>query len=258
MRDQDLDSIEEKYNQVKAFIATLGKINEEFNTEQGITEDYSGPFRKLYELQNLVADVRNNLISFLVRHLNTELCPNVTISEEDIEKELTEKFGKLGFSAHFIHHHIQANFVTRSDMLSHEEILTKARYLLPTIWGCHGRKELTLDDILKGRKLVLNAYMESYSSNSRDGLTALEKLVKIVLDEQDPTAVSADQISTVYWHNTGDDYYRTRELQDKNIEKVRAYKNNKFLIYFKDEEKAQKVAQALLRDGQGKEEIKND
>lgn len=244
MRELNLDGIKEKYNQVKAFMGTLGKISRDFNTEQGITDDYAGPFNQRDDLQRLVAEIRKNLISFLVRQLNTELCPNVTISEDDIEKELTEKFGELGFSAHFIHHHIQANFVTRSVILSYQEILTKARYLLPTFWNSHERREPTLDDILEGRKLSVRAYMNSYSSNSRDGLTALEKLVKIILDDEDPTRVSADQISTVY--NTGDDSYGVRELQDKNIEKVRAHKNNKFLVYFKDEEKAQKVAQALL------------
>ncbi|GAJ16393.1 unnamed protein product, partial [marine sediment metagenome] len=80
----------------------------------------------------------------------------------------------------------------------------------------------------------------------RDGLTALEKLVKIVLDDEDPTTVTGHKISTIYWQNTGDEYYRTNELEDKNIEKVRAHKNNKFLVYFTDEEKARKVAQALL------------
>lgn len=248
MREVNLDGIEEKYNQVKAFMGTLGTINREFNTEQGITDDYRGPFHKGYELENLIADVRKNLISFLVQKLNTELCPNVTIIASDIDKQLTEKFGELGFSADFIHHHIQANFVTRSAALSEEEILTKARHLLPILWDHSERKKLTLDDILKGRKLVLNAYMESYYANSRDGLTALEKLVKIVLDDEDPTTVSADKISTIYWQKTGDDYYRTHELQDKNIEKVRAHKNNKFLIYFKDEEKARKVATALLEE----------
>ncbi len=246
MREVNPDSIEEKYNQVKAFMGTLGKINREFNTEQGITEDYAGPFRQLHELESLVKEVRKNLIYFLVRHLNTELCPNVTISEEDIEKQLTEKFGELGFSAHFIHHHIQANFVTRSDALSREEILTKARHLLPSRWDNHGRRKPTLDELVKGRKLTLQAYMDSYYPNSRDGLTALEKLAKIVLDDEDPTTVSADKISTIYWQKTGDDYYRTHELQGKNIEKVRAHKNHKFLIYFTDEEKARKVAQALL------------
>ena len=250
MREVNLDGIEEKYNQVKAFMGTLGKINEEFNTEQGITEDYLGPFNKGYELQNLIAEMRKNLISFLVQKLNTQLCPNVTISEEDIEKQLTQKFGELGFSAHFIHHHIQANFVTRSDALSHQEILTKARYLLPSLRDNHGRREPTLDDILKGRKLILNAFIESCYPNSREGLTALEKFAKIVLDDEDPTTVSADEISTIYWHKTGDDYYRTYELQDKNIEKVRAHKNNKFLVYFTDEEKARKVAKALLREEQ--------
>ncbi|GAI27073.1 unnamed protein product, partial [marine sediment metagenome] len=95
MREVTLDSIEEKYNQVKAFMGTLGKISRDFNTEQGITEDHSGPFNQRYDLERLVAETRKNLIYFLVRQLNTELCPNVTISEEDIEKQLTEKFGEL-------------------------------------------------------------------------------------------------------------------------------------------------------------------
>jgi len=248
MREVNLNSIEEKYNQVKAFMGTLGKISREFNTEQGIAEDYSGPFNQRYDLERLVAEIRKNLIHFLVGQLNSELCPNVTISASDIDKLLTEKFGELGFSAHFILHHIQANFVTRSAALSQEEILTKARYLVPSRWDNHGQRKSTLDELVKGRKLTVQAYMDSYYPNSRDGLTALEKLVKIVLDDENPTTVSADEISTIYWQKTGDDYYRTHELQDKNIEKVRAHKNNKFLVYFKDEEKARKVAKALLRE----------
>jgi len=248
MREVNLNGIEEKYNQVKAFMGTLGQINHDFNTEQGITEDYLGPFNQRHELERLVADVRKNLISFLVEKLNAQLCPNVTINASDIEKQLTEKFGELGFSADFIHHHIQANFVTRSATLSYEEILTKAKYLLPSLWDNHGRRKLTLDELVKGRKLVLNAFIESCYPNSREGLTALEKFAKIVLDDEDPTRVSSDEISTIYWHKRGDDYYRTYELQDKNIDKVRAYKNNKFLIYFKDEEKARKVATALLEE----------
>ena len=250
MREVNLDGIEEKYNQVKAFMGTLGKISQEFNEEQGIGEEYLGPFNQRYDLERLVGEIRKNLIHFLVGQLNTELCPNVTISASDLEKQLTEKFGELGFSAHFIHHHIEANFVTRSHALSQEEILTKARHLLPTIWDNHGRRKPTLDELVKGRKLTLQAYMESYYPNSRDGLTALEKLAKIVLDHEDPTTVSADKISTIYWQKTGDDYYRTHELQDKNIEKVRAHKNNKFLVYFKNEDKARKVAEALLREKQ--------
>jgi len=250
MREVNLDGIEEKYNQVKAFMGTLGKISREFNTEQGITEDYAGPFNQRYDLERLVAEIRKNLISFLVQKLNSELCPNVTINSSDIDKLMSEKFGELGFSAHFIHHHIQANFITRSDTLSREEILTKARHLLPSRWDNHGRRKPTLDELVKGRKLTLQAYMESYYPNSRDGLTALEKLAKIVLDDEDPTTVSADEISTIYWQKTGDDYYRTHELQDKNIEKVRAHKNNKFLIYFRDGEKARKVAKALLGEEQ--------
>ncbi|MBA7716933.1 hypothetical protein ES703_126018 [subsurface metagenome] len=246
MREVNLDGIEEKYNQVKAFMGTLGKISREFNEDQGITEDYSGPFNQRYDLERLVAEIRKNLIHFLVGQLNTELCPNVTISASDIDKLMSEKFGELSFSAHFIHRHIQANFATRSDALSREEILTKARHLVPSRWDNHGRRKSTLEELVKGRKLTLQAYMDSYYPNSRDGLTALEKLAKIILDDEDPTTVSADEISTIYWHKTGDDYYRTYDLQDKNIEKVRAHKNNKFLVYFRDEEKARQVAQALL------------
>lgn len=247
MREVNLDGIDEKYQGVKAFIKTLGQINEEFNSEQGITEDYLGPFNKGYELQSLIAEVRKNLIWFLAEKLNRQLCPNVTVSPTEIEKKLTEKFGELGFNADFIYRYVQTNFVTRSATLSREEILEKARYLLPTLWGEYGRRKLTPEDILKGRKLILTAYMDSYYPNSHDGLIAVEKLVKIVLDNEDPATVTADGIASIYWQLRGDELYRTRELRDSNIEKVRAYKNNKFLIYFKDEEKAQKVAKTLLR-----------
>ncbi len=248
MREVTLDGIEEKYQEAKAFIGTLGQINRQFNLQQGITEDHLGPFNKGYELHRLIAQVRKDLIWFLVKKFNGQFCPNVTIDPSEIEKQLTEKFGELGFSADFIHHYIQANFVTCSVALSREEILEKARHLLPTLWADHGRREPTLDDILKGRKLILNAYMDSYASNTREGLTALGKLAKIVLDHEDPTTVTGDEISSIYWQLSGDEFYRTHELHNSNIEKVRAHKNNKFLVYFKDEEKARKAATALLRE----------
>ncbi|GAH54721.1 unnamed protein product, partial [marine sediment metagenome] len=59
--------------------------------------------------------------------------------------------------------------------------------------------------------------------------------------------VTANGLSSIYWQLRGDELYRIRELNDSNVEKVRAYKNHKFLIYFKDEEKALKVAKALLK-----------
>lgn len=244
MKDLNLNSIEEKYQKVKAFLETLGKISQEFNAEEGITEEYFGPFNQVHELSNLIEKLRSDIIGYSVQKLNSKFCPNIPINASEIEKLLTEKFGELGFSAKFIYSHIQDNFVINSDQLSLKEILIKAKDLLPILWAKHGRRDATLEDILEGRKLILRAYMDSYP---REGLTAIEKLIKITLDNENPSTVTANGISSVYRQLRGDEFYRIRELNDSNVEKVRAYKNHKFLIYFKDEEKAMKVAKVLLK-----------
>ena len=243
MRRADLDGIEEKYQEVKAFIETLAQINTDLNEEQGITEAYLGPFNKGYELQALVAKVRDDLLSFVVGKLHAEHCPNVLIDLHSLKEELNKKYSELGFNLGFITEHIRLRYVARREILSREEITSQARQLLPTLWGLGGRREPKLEDIQQGRRLVLCLYMESFYSDKFKRLAAIEKLIKIALDGADPAIVTDSNLSTAYWKN---EPYITHEVQDLNIEKTRAYKNGKFLIYFKDEDKARKVAETLL------------
>lgn len=247
MSQENLDGIEQKYQQVKAFIEALAQINKSFNAEQGITEAYLGPFNKGYELQALVAKVRDDLLNFVVNKLNAEYCPNVPINLHLLKEELNKKYNELGFNLGFITEHIRLRYVARRETLSREEITSQARQLLPTLWGPSGRREPKLEDIQQGRKLVLRLYMESIYSDKFKRLAAIEKLIKIALDGADPAIVTDSNLSTAYWKN---EPYITREVQDPNIEKTRAHKNGKFLIYFKDEDKARKVAEALLKGEQ--------
>ena len=243
MSQENLDGIEQKYQQVKVFIEALAQINRVFNEEQGITEAYLGPFNKGYELQALVAKVRDDLLSFVVNKLNAEYCPNVPIDLHLLKEELNKKCGELGFNLGFITEHIRLNYVARRETLGREEITSQARQLLPTLWGPSGRREPKLEDIQRGRRLVLRLYMESIYSDKYKRLAAIEKLIKIALDGADPAIVTDSNLSTSYWKNKP---YITHEIQDPNIEKTRAHKNGKFLIYLKDEDKARKVAEALL------------
>jgi len=150
MRRANLDGVEEKYQEVKAFIATLGQINKGFNEEQGITEDYLGPFNKGYELQALVAKVRDDLLNFVVNKLNAEYCPNVPINLRLLKEELNKKSGELGFNLGFITEHIRLRYIVRREILSREEITSQARQLLPTLWVPAGEESQSLRIFNKG------------------------------------------------------------------------------------------------------------
>ena len=241
MKNREFEKVDEYYEEVLAMLRRLERVNEEFNKEEGIEEKYLSPFNETYELKRLVEKIRDELLDYVVRKLNKSRCPNVTIEIGPLKKELVEKFGELGFSMKFVSAYIGTHYVAHSESMSHREILDKARHLLPVMWG---RKKLSIEDIQDKRKLVLHAYMDSVYSNTRDGLAALDKLIRMVLDDLPAAKVVDYRLAGIF----REDPYSTHSIPgDSHIEKVRAYKNGKLLIYFKTEEKAYRVAEALLK-----------
>jgi len=77
-------------------------------------------------------------------------------------------------------------------------------------------------------------------------LGAIEKLTKIVMKGESPTTVTAGELSGIFC-SRGEEVYRTHQIYGKNIVKARPYKNGKFLLWFKNERTARKVAEALIR-----------
>lgn len=242
-KQKEFERVDEYYEEVTAMVKRLERVNEDFNKDEGIKEDYQGPFNKTYELQGMIRKIRDDLLGYVVRKLNKSRCPNVTVEIAPLKEKLIDKFGELGFSMKFISGYIGTHYVAHSEGMSRKEILDKAKHLLPVIWVQHGRKKLTVDDIVDGRKLVLHAYMDSTYGNTRDGVIALDKLIRMTLDH----VPAAEVVSYSLFHVFRLAPYSTHEMAGDHIEKMRAYKNNKLLIYFRTEEKARRVAEALLK-----------
>jgi len=239
-----MESIDKKYRKVKGFLETLKEINKQFVEEEGIEEDYYSPFHKDYELEAIIKKTRDELIEFAVKKEHQTYCPNITINVAEITEKVNKKYGALEFSSTFIKNYIRTHYLKKSDKLSYEEILQEARKMLPTIWVKFGQRKVKLEDILQKNRLSLKLYWGSYSYENSTRLAAIEKLTKIVIEGESPTTVRATQLSIRY---QGDELYRTHEIYGKNIVKARPYKNGKFLLWFKDEETARKVAEALIR-----------
>jgi len=241
-----MESIDKKYRKVKGFLGVLHKINREFIEGEGIEEDYYSPFHKEYELEAIVKEIRDKLAEFTVNKEGRANCPNVTINVAKIMERVSKKYGQLGFSSILIKNYIKTHYLKKSDKLSYEEILQEARKTLPVIWTHYKRKKIKLEDIWEKDKLKLRVYWGAYSYQNQTMLGAIEKLTTIVIEGGSPTTAKAGELSGIF-SSRGEEVYRTHQIYGKNIVKARPYKNGKFLLWFKDEKTARKVAEALIR-----------
>jgi len=241
-----MESIDKKYRKVRGFLDTLNKINKEFMEEETIPEDYYSPFHESYQLERVVSEIWDKLVEFVVEKERSAKCPNIKINPGEIKDRLIKKYGVLGFSSTFISNYIKTHYINKSDKLSYEEIFREARKTLPIIWGNHTRKKIQLDDIWEKDKLKLRVYFGGYSYKNQTMLGAIEKLTKIVMKGESPTTAKAGELSGIF-SSRGEEVYRTHQIYGRNIVKARPYKNGKFLLWFKNERTAKKVAEALIR-----------
>jgi len=241
-----MNNIDKKYRKVKGFLEVLHEINREFIEEEAVEEDYYSPFHKEYDLEAIIKEIRDKLVEFTVNKEGGANCPNITINVAEITERVNKKYGQLGFSSNFITNYIKTHYLKKSDKLSYEEILQEARKTLPVIWIKYGHKKIELNDIWEKDKLILRVYCGAYAYGNQTMLGAIEKLTKIVIGGGSPTTVKAGELSGIF-SSRGEEVYTTHQIYGRNIVKARPYKNGKFLLWFKDERTARKVAQALTR-----------
>jgi len=241
-----MERIDKKYRKVKGFLKVLHEVNREFIEEEGIEEDYYSPFHKEYDLEAMIKEMRDKLIEFTVNKEGRANCPNITINAGKITERVSKKYGQLGFSSIFIKNYIKIHYLNKSDKMSYEEVLREARKMLPVIWVKYSRKKTELDDIWEKDKLKLRVYFGGYSYKNQETLGAIEKLTKIVIEEESPTTAEAGELSGIF-SSRGEEVYTTHQIYGRNIVKARPYKNGKFLLWFKNEKIARKVAEALIR-----------
>ena len=241
-----MERIDKKYRKVRKFVNTLDEINKEFIEEEAVGEDYYSPFHESYQLERVVSEIWDKLVEFVVEKERSAKCPNIKINPGEIKDRLIKKYGVLGFSSIFISNYIKTHYLKKSDKLSYEEILREARKTLPVIWVKHSQKKIELNDIWEKDKLILRVYRGTYTYGNGTMLGAIEKLTKIVIGKESPTTAKVGELSGIF-SSRGQDVYRTHQIYGKNIVKARPYKNGKFLLWFKNEKTARKVAEALIR-----------
>ena len=210
-------------------------------------EGYRNPCDAHYEITRVLDIVRRHLACFVIQRLGETLIPNIPLDAEAMLREL--KGWDEHFDAHAILRHIQRTYVRNAKDKSLEALLLKARRLLPHFGY---REERTLAHVVKKNVLVLYRHVwrgnAGRSFQKNDECDALQKVVRIVLEDADPITVDAGvaSISELMWTRKPENLFDELVLDGGWIQKVRFHKNGKMLVTIKGETAAQRVATLLL------------
>ena len=252
----------------KAF--NLLKLEQQYTSIKNavdLTKEYGKPYEELekksqrwvhnpfsyYDIERAVKKIRDDVLGIAIGELSKEI-PNVKIDEEKIRKEVEEKLGEIGFSVSLTKEIIDRDYVSKAEELSREEILTQAQHLLPVIWVEGVHKQLEPKDILDGRKLLLEVAISDYGfrgehdyrfNEDREIISAFDKVCGLIAYPKTTYTKIQDSSLTLQLINIREPFYDII-VDDRHIEKVRVYKNRKFIVVFDNEENAKKVAERLL------------
>jgi len=241
--------LDELYRRVSDIIDVLDEAKRIVSEKFNVHESWMNPF-DTYKAQRAVEEIRNDLVDFLLRQITKDI--NVPVDRDEVVKFLDETVGKLGFSSAFIVNFVKAKYLSRADELAYNHIIEKAKGMIPIFYTEYERRDATLDDIVKGRVLILKTYVDwGFTFPSKryllEGLYGLEKLIMIVCRGEAPSTVKANFISSIYYNaSTHEDLTAKYEIENDVVEAIKLFKNRKVKIWFKRREDAVKVAQALL------------
>jgi len=247
LRRVSLDSI---WSDVKRLTSITERVNKRYAAFFKEEEDVSYTHRLIspYKVEDLVEEAKRYLVDLAIR-LTFE---KHSVNNVSVGKGVVEDLAEGEFDEGKIVAYIEENYVKRADEIAYWEILIAARALVPRFWGEHGFRKTTVEDLVKGRRLILRVtwwrdlgILTHYSDQS---IAALDKLIAVVLGGEKPSRARALEVSI---HHTlsmwrGDSQARKYILETDYIKSFRVYKNGKFEIEFKREEYARKVAEALI------------
>ena len=223
-------------------------IKTDFAGVAGLEPDgYGNPCDAHYDIARVIDNIRRHLACFIIRRLGETLIPNIPLDAEAMLRE--QKEWNEHFDAHAILRHIQRTYVRGAKEKSLEALLAKARRLLPHVGY---KEERTLDHILKKNVLVLNRHVwagnAGRSFEKNDACDALQKVIRVVLEDADPVAVDtgATPISELMRARKAEELFDELVLDGGWVQKVRFFKNGKLLVTMKGETAAQRVATLLL------------
>lgn len=222
--------------------------------------DYS-PFTYLPgKMEREINDIRKHLIDNAVTELNRKYMPNAK-AECDFVKLMDEEAGEWAFKMDVIGSWFLAKTRNKEALakMSYQQILHLARNFVPyhsndQPWGLPQNPR----ELVEKNQLVLRAYTWrgssayvpaslSYSLNDRGQYNALEKLIDIVTLGKDPATVKDCWLAKHVEGNRSnpDEFYGRHEIIHKSVEAFQFWKNDKFRIWFRRPEDAEKVAFAL-------------
>jgi hypothetical protein len=235
----------ERFNRLAEETDTI-KI--EFAGAAGLEPDgYGNPCDAHYDIARVLDNVRRHLACFVIQRLGETLIPNIPLDAEAMLREL--KGWDEHFDAHAILRYIQRMYVRNAKDKSLEVLLAKARRLLPHVGF---KEERTLAHVVKKNVLILQRHVwagnAGRSFEKNDGCDALQKVVRIVLEDADPVTVDAGVASIAELMRTrkSEELFDELVLDGGWIQKVRFHKNGKMLVTMKGETAAQRVATLLL------------
>jgi hypothetical protein len=234
----------EIWEMAKNIIKSVEETNQKY--KQLFGDDY---FIWKYDIENAIREAKKKLVRQFVDFLLKD--KNIEIERNDLEN-----LYKNEFDAKEIFDYINFKYLQNSNTVAYEQILKKARRLAPSRtyirgpngWDWH---DTTIDDLVKGRRLMLQIYRYCGNVGCLDEINAFEKLTNIILLNQTPATAQGGIMTRLIRQQLT----YTREYSDVGlyifdngkINSFRIYKNGKLEVEFHKREDALKIAELLLR-----------
>lgn len=251
--DENLEKLEllnHLWERFRAIPELVRLAHEIVMVEFDLEDEYKSPFDLEYEIENLANKVEKSLTNFVVKLVVGSL--NVSVDVDEVYRRF-----KGNFNAVEIAKYVETEYLSRADDLAFEEILEKARRLLPHAVIIESDPDTKVVKILKKNKLVLQCYLDwgfgkPHMFDFLEAASALEMLARVVLKGAKPSRAGAWAIHKAYWNDsTAEEVLQKKELTGP-IGAVKVHKNGNVYFWFESEEDARRVAEVLIY---GKEKL---
>ena len=248
----DPDKVNQYFESVSSLREIIGEFKEKYGKETEPTLCLNPFYTLRMDYEDAFLKLRGDLIESVASWYMINYCPNVSYRSSEFHLLMDRKVGREGFDARVIVQYIEEEYLANIDELSYQHIKNESASLLPGSWENGKRKYPFLEEIASGKVLKLRVDVVNHRKNplvSFRGcqcLSALEKLIKVTMDEASPVNVRGEEISGLYWESRS--FYGEKSVNGSvpGVESVRAFKNGRFDVRFESEALCMKVAKELL------------
>jgi len=202
----------------------------------------------LYGVDGAIDEAKERLVKIAVRQaLNRRGIRNL-----DVPSEVYRELNNGDFSMAKVEEALKP-LIEKADEVAFEQLLREASRLLPLVWDENGVRPPRIDEIVKGRRLHLRVHWSygSISFSSLEAIIALDKVIPALIGRKPASRVKPMGIYDLIFNLRDSliDYSQARQyvLDNRYIEGFRIYKNGKFVVTFKKERNARRVARALIK-----------